>query len=117
MVFADLPQAVVVSGAGCEEANGVYRATEKEYCEAPVYEHADRGQELKITREPHKNAKTGAVKHGWLLGKNGQPLYGARTESLTVPASGWKKCRGNLRVLEAKVFGAATQHRFANRVH
>lgn len=103
MVFADLPQAVVVSGAGCEEANGVYRATEKEYCEAPVYEHADRGQELKITREPHKNAKTGAVKYGWLLGKSGQPLYGARTESLTVPASGWKKFGGDEPIPAIKV--------------
>ncbi|CAK9082567.1 unnamed protein product [Durusdinium trenchii] len=94
MVFADLPQAVVVSGAGCEEANGVYKATEREYCDAPVYEHAERGQELKITREPHKNAKTGAVKHGWLLGQSARPLYGAPTESLTVPASGWKKFGG-----------------------
>eukprot|EP00434_Breviolum_minutum_P005038 symbB.v1.2.004445.t4/scaffold249.1/size274694/4 len=85
MVFSDLPQAIVVSGAGSEEVNGVYRATEREYCDAPVYEHAERGQELKITREPHKNAKTGAVKHGWLLGQNSQPIYGARTESLTVP--------------------------------
>ena len=24
-----------------------------------VYEHAERGQELKITREPHKNARLG----------------------------------------------------------
>ena len=104
MSKASLPsllEAVVVSGAGCEdchgrkvgsswswlvtfvglpfsslqEANGIYRATDKEYCDAPaepaqffghflgqrppagqVYEHADRGKELKITREPHKNA-------------------------------------------------------------
>jgi len=103
MVFSDLPQAVVVSGAGSEEVNGVYRATEREYCDAPVYEHAERGQELKITREPHKNAKTGAVKHGWLLGQNSQPLYGARTESLTVPVSGWKKFGGEEPIPAIKV--------------
>eukprot|EP00439_Symbiodinium_sp_Y106_P082524 s756_g21.t4 len=76
------------------DANGIYKATGREYCDAPVYEHVERGQDLKITREPHKNPKTGAIKHGWLLGQGGRPLYGAPTESLAVPASGWKKFGG-----------------------
>lgn len=84
----------MVSGSGAATANGVYKASEKLYCDAPVYEHAERGAEFKITREPHKNPKTGAVKHGWLLGKSGSPLYGAPTESLVVPTSGWKKFGG-----------------------
>merc|ERR1719421_2351924 len=89
-----LPKAIVVSDAGTQEVNGVYKATAREYCDAPVYEHIERGAELKLTREPHKNPKTGAVKHGWLLGQNKTPLYGAPTESLVVPSSGWKKFSG-----------------------
>ena len=63
-----------------EDANGVYKATGREYCDAPVwtallnrhmlqdhviqaccqvYEHVERGQELRITREPHKNPMPG----------------------------------------------------------
>jgi hypothetical protein len=52
------------------------------------------GADYKITREPHTNPKTGAVKHGWLLGHKKTPLYGAPTESLIVPATGWKKFNG-----------------------
>mmetsp|Transcript_91599 Transcript_91599/g.286651 ORF Transcript_91599/g.286651 Transcript_91599/m.286651 type:complete len:417 (-) Transcript_91599:84-1334(-) len=89
-----LPKAIVISGAGTEEANGIYKATDKEYCSAPVYEHMDQGGELKITREPHTNPKTGATKHGWLLGLRKSPLYGAPTESLGVPATGWKRFSG-----------------------
>lgn len=91
---AKLPKVIVVSGAGSKDADGVYNASSKEYCDAPVYEHESRGQYLKITREPHKNPKTGAIKHGWLLGQNNKPLYGAPTESLVVPSSGWKKFGG-----------------------
>mmetsp|Transcript_65363 Transcript_65363/g.123753 ORF Transcript_65363/g.123753 Transcript_65363/m.123753 type:complete len:417 (-) Transcript_65363:75-1325(-) len=89
-----LPKAISISNAGSEEANGVYKATGREYCDAPVYEHMEKGAVLKITREPHKNAKTGAIKHGWLLGHKKTPLYGAPTESLVVPSSGWKKFSG-----------------------
>lgn len=89
-----LPKAITISGAGTQEANGVYKATGREYCDAPVYEHMEKGADLKITREPHKNAKTGAVKHGWLLGQKKTPLYGAPTESLVVPSTGWKKFSG-----------------------
>jgi len=88
-----LPQAIVISGAGSAEANGIYKATDKLYCDAPVYEHLDAGAEVKITREPH-TTKTGAVKYGWLLGHNKVPLYGAPTEALAVPTSGWKKFNG-----------------------
>lgn len=98
-----LPKAVVVSNAGTKEANGIYKATSREYCDAPVYEHMERGAELKLTREPHKNAKTGVIKHGWLLGQNKMPLYGAPTELLVVPTSGWKKFSGGLPVPTIKV--------------
>lgn len=81
----------------------MYKATAREYCDAPVYEHMERGAELKLTREPHKNPKTGAIKHGWLLGQNKTPLYGAPTESLVVPLSGWKKFSGSAPVPTVKV--------------
>lgn len=100
---SSLPKAIVVCGAGTEEVNGVYKATTREYCDAPVYEHMERGSELKLTREPHKNPKTGVVKHGWLLGQNKTPLYGAPTESLAVPESGWKKFSGQAPVPTVKV--------------
>jgi hypothetical protein len=100
---ADLPKAILISDAGSEEANGVYRATTREYCDAPVYEHVERGAELKLTREPHKNPKTGAIKHGWLLGQNKTPLYGAPTEALAVPSTGWKKFSGNPPVPSVKI--------------
>eukprot|EP00931_Biecheleriopsis_adriatica_P041398 TRINITY_DN23664_c0_g2_i1.p1 TRINITY_DN23664_c0_g2~~TRINITY_DN23664_c0_g2_i1.p1 ORF type:complete len:410 (+),score=95.13 TRINITY_DN23664_c0_g2_i1:71-1300(+) len=99
----DLPKAITISGAGTEDANGLYKATTKEYCDAPVYEHAEKGQDLKITREPHKNPKTGAIKHGWLLGQSSKPLYGAPTESLTVPSTGWKKFGGEAPLPAVKV--------------
>ena len=38
---------------------GPKRTEESSNCFGQVYEHADRGQELKITREPHKNAPLG----------------------------------------------------------
>mmetsp|Transcript_27880 Transcript_27880/g.49453 ORF Transcript_27880/g.49453 Transcript_27880/m.49453 type:complete len:404 (+) Transcript_27880:43-1254(+) len=95
MTMGDLPQAVLISNAGSEDVNGIYKASGREYCDAPVYEHVERGQHLKITREPHRNPKTGAIKHGWLLGQSGRPLYGAPTEALAVPVSGWKKFGGD----------------------
>lgn len=91
---AGFPKAIVISGAGTEEANGIYKTAKREYCDAPVYEHLERAAELRITREPHTNPKTGATKHGWLLGLMKQPLYGVPTESPTVPSDGWKKFSG-----------------------
>eukprot|EP00747_Dinoflagellata_sp_TGD_P183666 gnl/TRDRNA2_/TRDRNA2_38698_c0_seq2.p1 gnl/TRDRNA2_/TRDRNA2_38698_c0~~gnl/TRDRNA2_/TRDRNA2_38698_c0_seq2.p1 ORF type:complete len:410 (+),score=98.95 gnl/TRDRNA2_/TRDRNA2_38698_c0_seq2:32-1261(+) len=97
------PQAIVISGAGTQEANGVYRATAKEYCDAPVYEHVERHADLKITREPHTNPKTGKTKHGWLLGMKKQPLYGVQSESLSVPATDWRKFQGEAPVPTVRV--------------
>mmetsp|Transcript_38925 Transcript_38925/g.82903 ORF Transcript_38925/g.82903 Transcript_38925/m.82903 type:complete len:414 (+) Transcript_38925:49-1290(+) len=108
-----LPKAIIVSGAGVAEANGIYKATSKEYCDAPVYEHMDQGADLKITREPHTNPKTGAIKHGWLLGLKKSPLYGAPTESLTVPSSGWKKFGGAAPVPMVQVCQQLTETFFA----
>lgn len=85
---------VVVRGAGTEGVNGTYKATAQTYCGAAVYEHAERGADVRLTREPHTNAKTGKTKHGWLLGCKGAPMYGAPTESLEVPRGGWKAFGG-----------------------
>eukprot|EP00747_Dinoflagellata_sp_TGD_P167509 gnl/TRDRNA2_/TRDRNA2_192028_c0_seq1.p1 gnl/TRDRNA2_/TRDRNA2_192028_c0~~gnl/TRDRNA2_/TRDRNA2_192028_c0_seq1.p1 ORF type:complete len:452 (+),score=93.42 gnl/TRDRNA2_/TRDRNA2_192028_c0_seq1:75-1358(+) len=92
---------VLVSDAGTPQANGIYKATAKDYCEAPIYEHLTHGEILKITREPHTNPKTGQVKHGWLLGLSKKPLYGRPTEDLFVVSKndakpGWKNFNGAL---------------------
>ncbi|CAJ1341853.1 unnamed protein product [Effrenium voratum] len=100
--FSAFFESVFSAALAALEANGVYKATEQAYCDAPVYKHA-KLPELKITREPHKNPKTGAVKHGWLLGKNSQPLYGAKTESLEIPASGWRQFGGEEPIPAVKV--------------
>lgn len=89
-----MPQAVVVSGAGTAHANGVYKVTSGDYCDAPVYEHVDFGATLKITREPHTSPKTGVLKHGWVIGQNKVPLYGVPTEAFVVPESGWRRFNG-----------------------
>eukprot|EP00439_Symbiodinium_sp_Y106_P042139 s2330_g5.t1 len=47
-----------------------------------------------ISREAHTNAKTGQVKHGFVLGRGGRPLYGVKTELQEVPTSGWKAFEG-----------------------
>lgn len=108
-----LPKAIIISGAGTEEANGIYRASAREYCDAPVYEHMELGADYKITREPHTNPKTGAIKHGWLLGHKKTPLYGAPTEALAVPEKGWKKFGGEAPVPSAKVHEQLTDVFFA----
>lgn len=108
-----LPKAVVISGAGTPEANGIYKATTTEYCDAPVYEHMERGADLKITREPHTNPKTGKTKHGWLLGLKKTPLYGAPSESLSVPAVGWKQFSGEPPLPTVKVHQQITDVFFA----
>jgi len=98
------PSALVVSGAGTLEANGIYKVTSRTYTDAPVYEHIERPKDLKITREPHVSQKTGKVKHGWLIGLQSTPLYGAPTESLEVPLSGWKAFSGVLPLPELQRF-------------
>eukprot|EP00927_Polykrikos_kofoidii_P066766 TRINITY_DN62331_c0_g1_i1.p1 TRINITY_DN62331_c0_g1~~TRINITY_DN62331_c0_g1_i1.p1 ORF type:complete len:442 (+),score=69.55 TRINITY_DN62331_c0_g1_i1:92-1327(+) len=85
-----LPLALVIAGAGTPEVNGVYKASGKTFSAAPIYEHTERGADLKVTREPHTNPSSGKTKHGWLVGSRGVPLYGVRTESLAVVPDGWK---------------------------
>lgn len=106
---AELPQAVVICGAGTEEANGTYKASRNQYCGGPIYEHINRGTDFKISREPHASAKTGRIKHGWLLGQQKSPLYGVPTEALTIPMSGWKKFNGAAPVPTVKVHSTLTE--------
>jgi len=96
------PQAIVISDAGSEEANGIYKASDRLYCDAPIYEHVDKTADLQITREPHTNSK-GVTKYGWLIGLKKSPLYGAPTENLVVPSSGWKKFNGEAPVPKVSV--------------
>jgi len=103
------PQAIEIAGAGTAQANGIYRATDRLYCDAPVYEHMGNGADLKITREPHTNSKTGVTKHGWLLGIKAAPLYGVPTEALIIPAAGWKRFTGESPVPNVMVYDQLTE--------
>lgn len=102
-------EALLVRGAGSKEADGVYKVTAREYCGAAVYEHSACGADLRITREPHKSAKTGQTKHGWLLGCRGEPLYGAPTESTLVPSTGWKKFGGKAPVPSVSAYASLAE--------
>mmetsp|Transcript_30974 Transcript_30974/g.92147 ORF Transcript_30974/g.92147 Transcript_30974/m.92147 type:complete len:325 (-) Transcript_30974:54-1028(-) len=100
---SEVPQAIVISAAGAAGANGIYRATAREECGAPVYEHAAAGAVFKICRSATASKKTGRAKHGWLLSEKGAPLYGVPTESVAVPPSGWKAFGGAEPLPEVKV--------------
>mmetsp|Transcript_141403 Transcript_141403/g.271311 ORF Transcript_141403/g.271311 Transcript_141403/m.271311 type:complete len:450 (-) Transcript_141403:163-1512(-) len=85
--------AVCVSGAGSVDANGLYYPTGKKWHNAPVYEN---DKKCLLSREPHKNAKTGETSYGWIIGQDRKPLYAVKTEFIEPPASGWKKFTGLL---------------------
>jgi len=109
----ELPQAVFISGAGAARADGVYRRSDKEKSGAPVYRHAELESFCTIARQPHVNKKTGKTKHGWLLAVEGAPLYGAPTESLVVPHSGWKAFDGEPPVPAVEVHALLAEAFFA----
>lgn len=105
--------AIQISGAGTEAANGIYRATAREHTGAPIFEHIVHPA-FTITREPHKSAKTGKTKHGWLLSdKQSGGLYGSPTELLSVPVNGWKQFGGTLPIPEVTVFAQVKEAFFA----
>eukprot|EP00928_Gymnodinium_smaydae_P015547 TRINITY_DN15755_c0_g2_i1.p1 TRINITY_DN15755_c0_g2~~TRINITY_DN15755_c0_g2_i1.p1 ORF type:complete len:406 (-),score=56.58 TRINITY_DN15755_c0_g2_i1:224-1441(-) len=80
-----------ISGAGCEDANGVYKPTGKMRHEVHVFEN-DAG--CMLSREPQPSRKTGCICYGWIIGLRGQALYAVKTDSIDPPASGWKTYGG-----------------------
>jgi tetratricopeptide (TPR) repeat protein len=86
MVVLTEAAAFVISGAGSEDVNGVYKPTGKTLYEAPVYANDSR---CFLSREPHKDSKTGATSYGWILGQDRKPLYAAKTDSKLPPDQGW----------------------------
>lgn len=90
-VSEETAEVIVVSGAGWEDCNGLYLATGRTWHGAPVLENDAR---VLLSREPHKNQKTGETSYGWILGQNRKPLYAVQTDSLTPPGQGWRKFGG-----------------------
>lgn len=86
------PTFILVRDAGTGDADGVYKPASRRWLDHDVYEN--RFGECIISREAHTNAKTGQVKHGFVLGRGGRPLYGVKTELQEVPTSGWKAFEG-----------------------
>lgn len=84
---------IVITGAGSDGANGVYVPTGKKWHDAEVYENDEK---CLLSREPHKNNKTGETSYGWILGQNRKPLYAVQSPVTTPPASGWRKFSGAL---------------------
>lgn len=82
--------AVLVTGAGLEEANGLFRPA-REWHGAPVFENDAGGL---LSREPHKNSATGETRYGWILGRDRKPLYAVQSDELAPPPQGWKLFRG-----------------------
>uniref|UniRef100_A0A7S4PWH1 Glycosyltransferase family 92 protein n=2 Tax=Alexandrium monilatum TaxID=311494 RepID=A0A7S4PWH1_9DINO len=96
------PAFVLVRNAGTGEADGVYKPAERRWLDHDVYEN--RYGDCIISREAHKSPKTGEVKHGFVLGKDGRPLYGAKTEKNSVPAKGWRVFQGHEPAPEIQIF-------------
>lgn len=87
------PTFILVRNAGTGEADGVYKPTDRRWLNHDVYQN--RYGDCIISREAQKSSKTGETKHGFVLGRDGRPLYGAKTERLAVPAKGWKALQGH----------------------
>mmetsp|Transcript_67506 Transcript_67506/g.141095 ORF Transcript_67506/g.141095 Transcript_67506/m.141095 type:complete len:614 (-) Transcript_67506:127-1968(-) len=106
--MAATQQVIVVVGAGSREAIGAFQPTGRTLHEAPVFEN---DQRCLLSREPHKNSKTGTLAYGWIIGKGGKPLYAVQSEALTPPTSGWRRLQGlapapaSVEVLEETVQG------------
>jgi tetratricopeptide (TPR) repeat protein len=97
MVLADAASktsssCIVVSGAGTDDANGVYAPTGKKWHDADVYEN---DAKCLLSREPHKNSKSGETSYGWIIGQDRKPLYAVQSPATTPPTSGWRKFSGS----------------------
>ena len=86
------PVFILVRDAGSGDVDGVYKPASRRWLDHDVYEN--RFGECILSREAHTNPKTGQVKHGFVLGRGGRPLYGVKTELLEVPTTGWKAFEG-----------------------
>eukprot|EP00411_Alexandrium_monilatum_P076930 CAMPEP_0175492630 /NCGR_PEP_ID=MMETSP0096-20121207/2362_1 /TAXON_ID=311494 /ORGANISM="Alexandrium monilatum, Strain CCMP3105" /LENGTH=697 /DNA_ID=CAMNT_0016794561 /DNA_START=1 /DNA_END=2092 /DNA_ORIENTATION=+ len=87
------PAAVVITSAGWDAANGLYVPTGKTWHDAPVFEN---DKQCLLSREPHKNQKTGQTTFGWIIGQDRKPLYAIQSEGLTPPSTGWRKFNGTV---------------------
>mmetsp|Transcript_155961 Transcript_155961/g.283665 ORF Transcript_155961/g.283665 Transcript_155961/m.283665 type:complete len:944 (+) Transcript_155961:70-2901(+) len=96
------PSFILVKNAGTGEADGVYKPAGRRWEGVDVY--ANRYGDCIISREAHKSPKTGEKKYGFVLGKDGRPLYGAKTEKTDVPGKGWKAFQGYEPAPEVQVF-------------
>ena len=94
---------LLVKDAGCGDADGVYKPASRKWLDHDVYEN--RFGECIISREAQKKP-SGEVKHGFVLGRGGRPLYGVKTEKLLVPLSGWKSLEGQEPVPEIQSFSS-----------
>ncbi|CAK0817916.1 unnamed protein product, partial [Prorocentrum cordatum] len=98
------PCFICVKNAGSGDCNGVYRASGRRWLDHDVYEnhHGD----CIISREASSSSKSpGTTRHGFVLGRGGSPLYGVRTEQLSVPAAGWKVLQGREPAPDVLTFG------------
>jgi len=95
MVFIDAAvttssNCIVITGAGSDDANGVYVPTGKKWHDAEVYEN---DAKCLLSREPHK-VKTGETSYGWILGQDRKPLYAVQSPDMLPPPTGWRKFKG-----------------------
>ncbi|CAJ1348075.1 unnamed protein product, partial [Effrenium voratum] len=93
-----LPVFILVKDAGTGDADGVYKPASRRWLDHDVYERQPRSR-------AHTHPKTGQVKHGFILGRNGRPLYGVKTEKLEVPSAGWRAFEGHEPLPEILKFG------------
>lgn len=82
-----------LSGCGLAECDGFYKYSESSSHGAPVYKHSA-GWILHRDRPPEV-ASIGSEEgertaYGWLVSKDGKPVYAVRTEDLVVPEKGWQ---------------------------
>lgn len=84
--------ALVITGCGWDDANGLYAPTSKEWHGAQVFEN---DRKCLLSREPHKT-KTGESSYGWIIGQDRKPLYAVQSDSLAPPTSGWRRFNGML---------------------
>eukprot|EP00931_Biecheleriopsis_adriatica_P100872 TRINITY_DN76114_c0_g1_i1.p1 TRINITY_DN76114_c0_g1~~TRINITY_DN76114_c0_g1_i1.p1 ORF type:complete len:891 (-),score=194.75 TRINITY_DN76114_c0_g1_i1:176-2815(-) len=98
------PAFFLVRDAGTGEADGVYKPACRRWLDHDVYEN--RFGECIISREAHTNSKTGQVRHGFVLGRDGRPLYGVKTEKHDLPPAGWKAFQGQEPVPEILKFSS-----------
>lgn len=96
------PSFILIRNAGSGEADGVYRPSDRRWLDHDVYQN--RYGDCIISRESHKSPKTGEEKFGFVLGKDGRPLYGVKTDVQEVPSKGWKAFQGQEPAPEVLVF-------------